>query len=209
MAAYRSTYHHGNLRAALTDAALDLARRSGPESVTMRGVARRVGVTPPAAYRHFTEAKELQDETKGRALTLLSERIDAAVRAVAAAASANGADNPAAAAAARVRAVAEGYVGFARSAPGLFAMACHDTVEAIRALTVRWLEPSLDVLSARRPGVCFAVWSAVHALAVMTVEEQARRAAAGEAPGDVAGDAARDAVAADEVLDTVLGWIVR
>jgi AcrR family transcriptional regulator len=192
MSVYRSTYHYGNLRAALTDAALDLARRGGPASVTVRGVARYVGVTPPAAYRHFAEVGELQDAVKGRALTLLSEGIDEAVRRVAAT------ENPHLAAAAHVRAVAEGYVAFAQSSPGLFAMACHGTLDMIRALMADRVGPLLDVLSARRPGMGFALWSAVHALAVLTVEGPARE---GSAP-------ACAAVSPDEVLDTVLAWIV-
>jgi hypothetical protein len=51
------------------------------------------------------------------------------------------------------------------------------------------LAPVLDVLCVLRPGMGFAVWSAVHALAVLAVE--------GPAQG----------VSADEVLDTVLAWI--
>jgi AcrR family transcriptional regulator len=192
MPVYRSTYHYGNLRAALTEAALDLARRGGPASVTVRGVARLVGVTPPAAYRHFAEVRELQDATKDRALALLSEGIDEAIGRITVPA------DPAVAAAARVRAVAEGYVAFAQSSPGLFAMACHGTVDTIRALMADRLDPFLDVLCVRRPGMGFALWSAVHALAVLTME--------GPAPEGACAPAV-PTVSAEEVLDTVLAWI--
>ncbi|MEY9928354.1 AcrR family transcriptional regulator [Catenulispora sp. GP43] len=178
MPVYRSTYHYGNLRAALTDAALELARRGGPPAVTVRGVARSVGVTPPAAYRHFTEVEELLTATKDRALILLAERVDAAIGAAAAMD-----------AAACLRAVAEAYVGFARSCPGLFAMACHGSPETIRVLITDRLGPFLNALSARRPGMAFALWSAVHALAVLAAEGVSR------------------GVPQDEVLDTVLAWI--
>lgn len=186
MSVYRSTYHYGNLRAALTDAALDLARRGGPASVTVRGVSRRVGVTPPAAYRHFAEVGELHAATKDRALALLAAGVDELLRT---AVGPEAAQDPVAAATAAVRAVAEGYVGFARSFPGLFAMACHGTVDTIRALMADRLNPFLDALPARRPGMGFALWSAVHALAVLAVEGP------------------RCEVSAQEVLDTVLTWI--
>jgi AcrR family transcriptional regulator len=187
MSVYRSTYHYGNLRAALTDAAVDLARRGGPAAVTVRGVARSVGVTPPAAYRHFAELEELLTATKDRALALLADRIDAEVEGPAAA------DTPIRGPVARLRAVAEAYAGFARASPGLFAMACHGGCAAIRLLVGERLGPSLNALSARRPGVVFVLWSAVHALAVLAAEEAAREVAPDVSP--------------DEVLDTVLGWI--
>src|SRR5262245_24871878 len=50
-------YHHGNLRDALLDAALALEPDYGPLGVSLREVARHVGVTHPAAYHHF-ESKD-------------------------------------------------------------------------------------------------------------------------------------------------------
>lgn len=52
-------YHHGNLRAALLDASLDVLRQEGLGALTVRGVARRVGVSHTAAYRHFTDKTAL------------------------------------------------------------------------------------------------------------------------------------------------------
>lgn len=52
-------YHHGNLPAALIDASLDVLREEGLEALTVRGVARRVGVSHTAAYRHFTDKTAL------------------------------------------------------------------------------------------------------------------------------------------------------
>ena len=37
----RTRYHHGNLRAALVDAGVDLARTGGPAAVVLRAVSRR------------------------------------------------------------------------------------------------------------------------------------------------------------------------
>jgi AcrR family transcriptional regulator len=53
----RKRYHHGDLRRALIEAALDLVRRRGADGFTLREAARRVGVSQAAPYRHF-ETKE-------------------------------------------------------------------------------------------------------------------------------------------------------
>ena len=51
--ARRDTYHHGDLRAALLDAALELVRDQGPSAVSLREVARRAGVSHAAPAHHF------------------------------------------------------------------------------------------------------------------------------------------------------------
>jgi AcrR family transcriptional regulator len=46
-------YHHGNLRDAFIEAALALEPEHGPLGISLREVARKVGVTHAAAYHHF------------------------------------------------------------------------------------------------------------------------------------------------------------
>ena len=41
----KSSYHHGDLRTALIDAALDIINELGPKRLTVREVAHRVGVS--------------------------------------------------------------------------------------------------------------------------------------------------------------------
>lgn len=53
------TYHHGNLKAALITAALRELAHEGPEGFSLRGVARRAGVSAPAVYRHFEDKEAL------------------------------------------------------------------------------------------------------------------------------------------------------
>ena len=52
-------YHHGDLKRALLDAALELVRTQGAEAFTLREVARRAGVSHNAPYRHFQDKGEL------------------------------------------------------------------------------------------------------------------------------------------------------
>ena len=52
-------YHHGNLRQALVEAALDLITRQGPTGFTLSEAAKQAGVTPAAVYRHFEGREDL------------------------------------------------------------------------------------------------------------------------------------------------------
>lgn len=52
-------YHHGNLRQALVDAALQLIELRGPTGFTLSEAAKRAGVTPAAVYRHFEGREDL------------------------------------------------------------------------------------------------------------------------------------------------------
>jgi AcrR family transcriptional regulator len=52
-------YHHGNLREALIQAALDLIARHGPAGFTFADAARAAGVSPAAPYRHFRDRDAL------------------------------------------------------------------------------------------------------------------------------------------------------
>jgi AcrR family transcriptional regulator len=55
----RDTYHHGDLKRALTEAALGLVSEKGPKGFTLREVARRAGVSAAAPYRHFADKADL------------------------------------------------------------------------------------------------------------------------------------------------------
>ena len=55
----KSAYHHGDLRNALLEAARALAHEVGPDSITLREVARRAGVSHTAAYHHFADKNDL------------------------------------------------------------------------------------------------------------------------------------------------------
>ncbi|MEM1344786.1 MAG: helix-turn-helix domain-containing protein, partial [Pseudomonadota bacterium] len=48
-------YHHGNLRAKLLEEAIDQLRDTPPEQLSLRAIARALGVSQTAPYRHFDD----------------------------------------------------------------------------------------------------------------------------------------------------------
>jgi AcrR family transcriptional regulator len=52
-------YHHGNLREALLDTAIEQLHEGGVENLSLRALARAVGVSQAAPYRHFEDKSEL------------------------------------------------------------------------------------------------------------------------------------------------------
>lgn len=54
-------YHHGDLRAALLTRAEQALRETGPAELSLRGLARAVGVSPAAPSRHFRSKRALLD----------------------------------------------------------------------------------------------------------------------------------------------------
>jgi AcrR family transcriptional regulator len=57
--AAKNTYHHGDLRQSLIDAAIALIGEEGISDLSLRQVARRVGVSHSAPYRHFEDKEAL------------------------------------------------------------------------------------------------------------------------------------------------------
>lgn len=173
------SYHHGDLRNALTEAAADLARSGGPEAVVLREAARRVGVTPTAAYRHFNGQRDLLGTVKWQAQAVLASTIERALNECA------DEPDPGRRAIARLRASGRAYLEFAFTEPGLFNTAfCRDRdvppEEApgySEAGAFILLGALLDELVAsglmpsdRRPMAEFGAWSAVHGLAVLVLD---------------------------------------
>ena len=68
----RHTYHHGDLRQALLDEGIALAREGGPDAVVLREATRRAGVVPNAAYRHFASRDALLQAVRAAALSALA-----------------------------------------------------------------------------------------------------------------------------------------
>jgi len=55
----KAKYHHGDLRRALIEAALAILAKDGARGLSLREVARKVGVTQTAPYHHFPTREAL------------------------------------------------------------------------------------------------------------------------------------------------------
>ncbi len=181
----RRSYHHGDLRTALIDAGLALAREGGPQAVGLREATRRVGVVPNAAYRHFENRQALFESVRAVALSRLAHAIETEM------AAASGLRDTRQRARAAFRGVGLGYLRFAHEEPGLFRTAfaarpfdVHEggtSEPAARGrsgmgpyeLLCHAVDGLVDaglLAAAQRPGAEFLAWSAVHGLAMLALE---------------------------------------
>ena len=100
-------YHHGDLKAALVDGAVELIVERGVRRFSLAELSRRLGVTVAAPYRHFASRDELLAAVAVRALRAFGEAL---------AARSSKADPPEE----QLAAMAAGYVRFAAEQPALF-----------------------------------------------------------------------------------------
>ena len=182
------TYHHGNLRAALVAAGVQLARTGGPAAIQLRAVSRQAGVSHNAAYRHFANQEDLVaavgEQCMAKLGELMAERTEQVrVR------------GPVPRARARLRAIGHAYVEFARAEPGWFRTAfssarSHSADGTAGAPGLDdpdhpgagagpyfLLNARLDELvtvgalpAAHRPGAEYAAWAAVHGLSSLLLD---------------------------------------
>ncbi|MCF6376775.1 TetR/AcrR family transcriptional regulator [Nocardioides KLBMP 9356] len=182
-------YHHGNLRDALVEAAVEVVREGGPEALSLRELARRVGVSHAAAYRHFADREALVDVVAERALEAMVAQVHRRLDRV---------DEPDPVTTARRRLVelGAGYVEFALTETGLFRLlftAYPDPPEGkgdgddAGEDPYNLLNRALDELVAvgfigpeLRAGAEVTCWSAVHGFAVLNVEGPLRGLSADE-----------------------------
>jgi AcrR family transcriptional regulator len=75
-----NTYHHGDLRDALVQAALQDAELGGPEAVNISALAKKLGVSQPAPYRHFADRDALLAAVTAEAFHQFTASLREAVR---------------------------------------------------------------------------------------------------------------------------------
>src|SRR6266481_6052246 len=104
----RRGYHHGNLREALIQAALDLIAKKGPAGFTFADAARSAGVSAAAPYRHFRDRDALIADVARRGFELFAAHLEHAWN--------DGRPEPYAA----FENVGRAYLAFARDAPAYY-----------------------------------------------------------------------------------------
>lgn len=173
-----ASYHHGNLRQALLEHAVELARTGGPDAVVLRDVQRSAGVSNSAAYRHYADRRALLTAVQIHAMTLLGESM---VERLAELPRSGSRERRALA---RLRATGQAYVDFALAEPGLFRTAfapggVHhtDTSVSPQRHPFMILSGCIDDLVAagvlpanRRDGLDEAAWASVHGLSVLYLD---------------------------------------
>ncbi|TDD67042.1 TetR/AcrR family transcriptional regulator [Actinomadura darangshiensis] len=72
------TYHHGNLRRAVLDAAVEAIGEAGPAGWSLRELARRAGVSHAAPAHHFGDKTGLLTAVAAEGYALFAEALEAA-----------------------------------------------------------------------------------------------------------------------------------
>jgi AcrR family transcriptional regulator len=166
----KKEYHHGRLRQALIDAAVEVIASAGIDALNLRELATRVGVTAGAPYHHFANRGELlaaiaEEGFEKFTAALIAER-DAAP------------DD----AASRLEALGRGYLSFAISHPGHFRVMFHGDAKASGPTqsglgALRLLQEAVQ--DCQRTGIAppgeptplvLTAWSIVHGLATLWVD---------------------------------------
>ena len=164
-------YHHGSLEQALLDAAMEVVRTAGIGSLSLRELARSVGVSPSATYRHFPSREHLVMRVSQRSREALAHDL------IAAAARISG-SNTKRRSVERFEAIGHAYVQFAVSSPTLFEAAFTRSdvpldrpddpsawavlADSIERMIVAWAVPP-----ARRKDAPIIAWSGVHGIATI------------------------------------------
>jgi AcrR family transcriptional regulator len=165
MSTSKATYHHGDLRAALVRAAMELLEERGETALSLRAVARCAGVSPAAPYRHYADREALVSAVATVGYRELAERLASA--------------HPAPSTPEELASVAVAYVQFALERPSLFRVMFGEPCEAdndernaataavshyVRAIVERTF-PEADA-----EALATAVWALVHGLAFLHLD---------------------------------------
>ena len=179
----RAGYHHGNLREALIDAALQLVAEHGHLGFTFAEAARAAGVSPAAPYRHFRDREDMLAEMARRGFELFAVELERAWD--------EGRPEPIGA----FGNVGRAYLDFARKRPGYYAAMFEAGISsqanpdlgqaADRAFGV--LRQAAEVVQAKLPKdarppalmIALHAWSMAHGIATLFSRQQA---AAGKLP---------------------------
>ncbi|WP_375259515.1 TetR/AcrR family transcriptional regulator, partial [Citreimonas sp.] len=131
---HKRGYHHGNLRQALVDAALELIEEKGPTGFTLSEAAKRAGVTPAAVYRHFSGREDVIAEAALQGYRIFADVMEFAYES----------GQPSALAA--FEATGRAYLAFARKHPGHYIAMFESGISVNHS-------PELAAVSSRARGV--------------------------------------------------------
>ena len=163
-------YHHGDLRRALLKAAWALLRKQGLKQLTLRAVARKVGVTHAAPYHHFADREALLDAMAAEAFAEFDRALGEATAGV----------EPSE----ELLVLGRAYIDFARAKPEcmevMFRRADGRADKSLLEQGACAFQHLVDALAARQragsapvgdvQALALAAWSLVHGFSVLWVE---------------------------------------
>jgi AcrR family transcriptional regulator len=165
----KKAYHHGDLRAALVEAGLKLLETRTADDLSLREVARAVGVSATAVYRHFPDKGALMTALAGEGLARLAVAQHEAADAVGGGV-------------AGFNATGAAYVRFALANPALFrlifanpqAMLSHSGKHEDDAMA--FLRANAALLAEGKGGdaqvIALRAWALVHGLSMLMLDGQ-------------------------------------
>jgi AcrR family transcriptional regulator len=165
MPSSRTAYHHGDLRAACVRAGVELLEESGQTALSLRAVARRVGVSPAAPYRHYADREALVSAVAAVGYWELAARLAAT--------------HPSPSTPEEMISVAIAYVQFALERPALFRImfgeSCdrdNDERVAATAAVSLYLREIVErsFPQADAEALATAIWALVHGLAFLHLD---------------------------------------
>lgn len=167
-------YHHGHLREALIDGACQQIEREGATALNLSKLAKEIGVSQPAVYRHFPNKQALAISVAQKGLEQLAEALQKTTQYD---------ENDVLKC---IRAIAKAYIEFALNnreiARLMFSMKERTTEPALYDVSVLAAAPIFRIVEAaksrdrlRNKDVVQTVriiWAAIHGLAMLLMDEQ-------------------------------------
>lgn len=173
MTSEKTTYHHGDLRAALVEATRQLIEEKGIDHFSVSDACRRAGVSTAAPYKHFKNKGDMivavvlqsMDRHKHEMLEAMTVYPEGSIE--------------------RIRALGQNYVGFALREPGMFLLrfghndgpqlpeieeAGQDIYDIVQHEVAKVLgEPGITDKVRQRS---FMLWSFVHGLSMLSMNPE-------------------------------------
>jgi len=171
----QKNYHHGNLRAELLEAAISQLRNAEIEELSLRALARDLGVSQTAPYRHFSDKGELLAAMAARGyrdlLTALQRSSETC----------NGLPDE------QLIAFAHAYVNYAAANPQLFKLifgpatqpaekypelraASRDTLRLVQDILQQGIDAGVFQQGENAAYLANAGWSGIHGLATLLID---------------------------------------
>ena len=171
----QKNYHHGNLRAELLEAAINQLRNAEIEELSLRALARDLGVSQTAPYRHFSDKGELLAAMAARGYRDLLTALQRSGEIC------NGSPDE------QLVAFAHAYVNYAAANPQLFKLifgpatqpaekypelraASRDTLRLVQDILQQGIDAGIFQQGENAAYLANAGWSGIHGLATLLID---------------------------------------